>query len=102
MFAGNARSRNAFGLSMARTWSADLELKGAGGEPVDLLRTITSHGVADLPPNDIDPEAVTLTTTLALPRGAATVRISGGRRGFVRVDGTGLKAGVVVHATAEV
>jgi len=95
MFAGNARSRNAFGLSMARTWSADLELKGAGGEPVDLLRTITSHGVADLPPNDIDPEAVTLTTTLALPRGAATVRISGGRRGFARVDGTGPKAGVV-------
>ena len=95
MFAGNAPSRNAFGVSMARTWSGDLELKGAGGEPVDLLRTITSHGVADLPPNDIDPEAVTLTTTLALPTGAATVRISGGRRGFVRVDGTGPKAGVV-------
>ena len=95
MFAGNARSRNAFGLSMARTWSAELELKGAGGEPVDLLRTITSHGVADLPPNDIDPDAVTLTTTLGLPGGAATIRVSGGRRGFVRVEGTGPKTGVL-------
>ena len=45
---------------MARTWSAELELRGAGGEPVDFLRTITSHGVADLPPNDIDPEEGTL------------------------------------------
>src|SRR4029077_14571218 len=95
MFAGNAPSRNAFGLSMARTWSADLELKGAGGEPVDLLRTITSHGVADLPPNDIDADAVTLTTTLALPRGATTVRVSEGRNGFARVAGTGPKAGVL-------
>ena len=80
---------------MARTWSAELELKGAGGEPVDLLRTITSHGVADLPPNDIDPDTVTLTTTLALPRGAATVRVSAGRRGFVRIEGAGRKAGVL-------
>jgi len=95
MFAGNAPPRNAFGLSMARTWSAELELKGAGGEAVDLLRTITSHGVADLPPNDIDPDTVTLTTTLALPRGAATVRVSAGRRGFVRIEGAGRKAGVL-------
>jgi N-glycosylase/DNA lyase len=95
MFAGNARSRNAFGLSMARTWSAELELKGAGGEPVDLLRTITSHGVADLPPNDIDPDAVTLTTTLAQARGAATVLVSPGRKGFAQVEGAGPKAGVL-------
>jgi hypothetical protein len=57
MFAGNAPLRNAFRFSMAKAWSAELELKGAGGEPVDFLRTITSHGVADLPPNDIDLEA---------------------------------------------
>ena len=36
------------------TWSATLPLEGAGGEPVDLWRTIVSHGVADLPPNRID------------------------------------------------
>jgi N-glycosylase/DNA lyase len=95
MFAGNARRRNAFGLTMARTWSAELELRGAGGEPVDFLRTITSHGVADLPPNEIDPEAGTLTTTLALPRGASTIRVSAGRRGHARVAGTGAKAGAL-------
>jgi N-glycosylase/DNA lyase len=95
MFAGNALSRNAFGQSMARTWSAELELRGAGGEPIDFLRTITSHGVADLPPNDIDAETRTLTTTLALPRGAATVRLSAGRKGYARVDGSGSKAGAL-------
>ncbi len=95
MFAGNARPRNAFGISMAKAWSAELGLKGAGGEPVDLLRTITSHGVADLPPNDIDLEAGTLTTTLALPRGATTIRVSAGRKGFAKVAGTGPKAGVL-------
>jgi 3-methyladenine DNA glycosylase/8-oxoguanine DNA glycosylase len=93
MFAGNASSRNAFGFSMARRWSAEVELKGAGGEPVDLLRTITSHGVADLPPNDIDLDAATLTTALALPRGAATVRVSPGRKGHARIEGTGPSGG---------
>jgi N-glycosylase/DNA lyase len=95
MFAGTARPRNAFGLTMARTWSAELELKGAGGEPVDFLRTITSHGVADLPPNDIDLEAGTLTTALALPRGAATIRISAGRKRFAHIEGTGPSTGGV-------
>jgi 3-methyladenine DNA glycosylase/8-oxoguanine DNA glycosylase len=51
------------------TWSATLPLAGAGGEPVDLWRTIMSHGVADLPPNRIDEEARTLETTVAVPRG---------------------------------
>jgi N-glycosylase/DNA lyase len=95
MFPGNASRRNAFGDSVAKSWSAELELKGAGGEPVDLLRTLASHGVADLPPNEIDLEAGTLTTTLALPRGPATVRISPGRKSFARVEGTGTSAGAV-------
>ena len=95
MFAGNALPRNAFGLSMARTWSADLELKGAGGEPVDLLRTITSHGVADLPPNDIDPEAGDADDDPGAAAWSGDRPVSGGRKGFVRVDGTGPKAGVV-------
>ncbi|HEY7017232.1 MAG TPA: hypothetical protein VH297_02100 [Gaiellaceae bacterium] len=80
---------------MAKPWSAELELKGAGGEPVDLRRTLTSHGVADLPPNEIDPEAWTLTTTLALPRGATTVRVAAGRKGFARVDGSGPSTGAL-------
>jgi 3-methyladenine DNA glycosylase/8-oxoguanine DNA glycosylase len=70
-----------------RRWSAELELVGAGGEPVDLWRTLSSHGVADLPPNAIDEEARMLETTLALPRGRArTIRIRAGRPGFVLVE----------------
>ena len=80
---------------MPRRWSKELELVGAGGEPVDLRRTLASHGVADLPPNDIDPEAGTLTTTLALPRGVATIRVAGSRKGYARVEGTGAKAGAL-------
>jgi N-glycosylase/DNA lyase len=95
MFAGNAAGRNALRSSMARAWSAELELKGAGGEPVDLRRTLRSHGVADLAPNQVDASAGTLTTTLALPRGATTVRVSPGRKGFARVEGAGPAKGAV-------
>jgi 3-methyladenine DNA glycosylase/8-oxoguanine DNA glycosylase len=80
---------------LARHWSKELELVGAGGEPVDLRRTLASHGVADLPPNAIDEEAWTLTTTLALPHGAATVRVRPGGRGHARIDGSGPSAGAL-------
>ncbi|MGZ4282063.1 MAG: DNA-3-methyladenine glycosylase family protein [Gaiellaceae bacterium] len=72
---------------MTRQWSAKLKLVGAGGEPVDLRRTLSSHGVADLPPNAFDEETHTLTTTLALPGGKArTIRIGAGRPGFALVE----------------
>jgi N-glycosylase/DNA lyase len=83
------------GESVAKGWSAELELRGAGGEPVDLRRTLASHGVADLPPNEVDAPAGRLTTTLALPRGAVTVRVRPGRKGLARVEGTGARAGAV-------
>jgi 3-methyladenine DNA glycosylase/8-oxoguanine DNA glycosylase len=73
--------------TVAKRWSTELELAGAGGEPVDLWRTITSHGVADLPPNLIDEEAGTLETTLKLPGGRArTIVIGAGRPGFAQVE----------------
>jgi 3-methyladenine DNA glycosylase/8-oxoguanine DNA glycosylase len=69
----------------ART--TEIALRGAGGEPVDLRRTIASHGVADLPPNRIDEEAGTLEVTLLLDRvGANTIRISPGRKGRAKVE----------------
>ena len=78
---------------MGKRWSAELELVGAGGEPVDLWRTLASHGVADLPPNAIDEEGRTLETTLALPRGRArTIRIGAGRPGFALVEGIDIGA----------
>jgi 3-methyladenine DNA glycosylase/8-oxoguanine DNA glycosylase len=68
------------------TWSAELPLVGAGGEPVDLPRTIASHGVADLPPNLIDEKAVTIESTVRLPRGRPrTVRVDQGPRGKATV-----------------
>jgi N-glycosylase/DNA lyase len=78
-----------------RAWKAELELVGAGGEPVDLQRTLVSHGVADLPPNEIDAAAATLTTTLALPQGATTVQVGDGLGGAARVTGRGPRAGVL-------
>ena len=72
---------------MAARRSVELALRGAGGEPVDLRRTIASHGVADLPPNRIDEGARTLEVTLLVDRaGATTIRISPGRKGHVKVE----------------
>jgi len=71
-------------------WRAELPLAGAGGEPVDLWRTIVSHGVADLPPNRIDEEARVLELTLpvagARPR---TVRVEQGARNRAVVTALG-------------
>jgi N-glycosylase/DNA lyase len=46
------------------TWTEALELRGAGGEPVDLARTLLSHGVASLPPNAIAEDGSSLETVL--------------------------------------
>jgi 3-methyladenine DNA glycosylase/8-oxoguanine DNA glycosylase len=72
----------------------EIPLKGPKGEPVDLRRTIMSHGVADLPPGRVDEDANAYITTLALdsaqPR---TVRIGPGRRGFARIEAEGRALG---------
>jgi 3-methyladenine DNA glycosylase/8-oxoguanine DNA glycosylase len=63
--------------------AAELRLAGAGGERVDLWRTINSHGLVELPPMRVDAEARALEVTLPLegsrPR---TVRVSEARPGF--------------------
>ena len=72
------------------SWDTTLPLRGAGGEPVDLWRTIMSHGVADLPPNRIDEDARTLETTVALPRGRPqTVVVREGPNGKASLSGKG-------------
>jgi 3-methyladenine DNA glycosylase/8-oxoguanine DNA glycosylase len=54
-----------------------IPLRGAGGEPVDLRRTLASHGVADLPPMDLAPDYRSMELTLAMRRGRPRiVRIS--------------------------
>jgi 3-methyladenine DNA glycosylase/8-oxoguanine DNA glycosylase len=64
----------------------EIELVGAGGEPVDLRRTLGSHGVADLLPNRLDEEAWTLETTLAVDGRARSIRVSEGAPGHARVE----------------
>jgi N-glycosylase/DNA lyase len=68
------------------THLADLPLRGAGGEPVLLARTLASHGVASLPPAQIDETTWTLETTLPVPRGARTVVVSPGEHETARVQ----------------
>jgi 3-methyladenine DNA glycosylase/8-oxoguanine DNA glycosylase len=71
-----------------------IPLKGPKGERVDLVRTIMSHGVADLPPGEVDEDARAYTTTLALPSAQPrTIRVLEGRPGFARVEVEGRKLG---------
>jgi 3-methyladenine DNA glycosylase/8-oxoguanine DNA glycosylase len=65
----------------------ELRLRGGGGEPIDLWRTLISHGFSDLPPLALDLKAHTLDLTLRVPRSTPRrVRIGAGRRGYARVD----------------
>jgi 3-methyladenine DNA glycosylase/8-oxoguanine DNA glycosylase len=65
------------------TQVALIELRGAGGESVDLRRTLGSHGVAELPPMAVDTDGLGATDTLATPDGPRTIRLetAGGRCG---------------------
>ena len=72
----------------------ELPLEGPKGEPVDLFRTIMSHGVADLPPGRVDEEARAYTTTVALPSAPPrTIRILEGGPGSARIEVEGRKLG---------
>ena len=71
-----------------------IPLRGPKGEPVDLVRTFMSHGVADLRPGRVDEAERAYTTTLALPRAQPrAIRIWAGRPGFARVEVEGRKLG---------
>jgi 3-methyladenine DNA glycosylase/8-oxoguanine DNA glycosylase len=65
----------------------ELTLRGPAGEPVDLWRTLVSHGVASLPPAVLDEESRAMTVTVPLPRGKPrTIRIREGGRRKARID----------------
>lgn len=79
---------------MARTATLTFPLIGPGGEPVDLWRTLNSHGVASLPPMRLDEEARTLAVTLTLPGTAPrTVTISAGKPGYGQITVIGPRPG---------
>ena len=70
----------------------DLPLAGPSGEPVDLVRTLNSHGFAELAPMRPDEAAGTLAMTLRVP-GARPRRVlvgpGRGRRAAVEILGPG-------------
>ncbi len=71
-------------------WTTEIPLVGGGGEPVDLKRTLMSHGVGDLPPSFIDEDMPALVTTIGLSPGRArTVTIEQGSSRTARVSATG-------------
>lgn len=61
--------------------AATIRLRGPGGEPVDLRRTLVSHGVASLPPLSVDEDELSMTATIAVGRSVRTVRIEPGAKG---------------------
>jgi N-glycosylase/DNA lyase len=66
-------------------WSTEIRLVGAGGEPVDLARTIHSHGFVELPPMEVDASVPALTVALLDGLRARTLTIGPGRRGHALV-----------------
>lgn len=71
-----------------------LRLAGAAGEPVDLRRTLASHGVATLAPQRVDTARWVLETTLDVNGMVRTISVAAGRPGelVVRADGAVLPA----------
>jgi 3-methyladenine DNA glycosylase/8-oxoguanine DNA glycosylase len=73
----------------------EIRLSGPRGEPVDLWRTIVSHGVADLPPGAVDEDGRRYETTVpvagARPR-TIVIREGSKRRAVVDVRGPKLSA----------
>ena len=65
-------------------------LRGPGGEPVDLARTLASHGVASLPPMILDEPARSFEVTLPVSKGRPRiVRVRPGSRKSVTVEVAG-------------
>jgi 3-methyladenine DNA glycosylase/8-oxoguanine DNA glycosylase len=68
-----------------RAWTTEIPLVGAGGEPVDLRRTLLSHGFVELPPMALDEDVPALEITLAVDGKARTLELRPGRRGRARI-----------------
>jgi hypothetical protein len=81
-------------VTAKRASSFDLPLAGPAGEPIDLWRTLASHGIASLPPMVLDEDArrleVTLSTGAGRPR---TVRVIAAPKGQGRVEILGRPSG---------
>jgi 3-methyladenine DNA glycosylase/8-oxoguanine DNA glycosylase len=75
---------------------AEIELRGAGGEPVDFWRTVCSHGLNSLPPAQVDDDSRVLTITLPVPkRRPQTVRMRESKPGRALVEGRSVSEAVL-------
>jgi N-glycosylase/DNA lyase len=70
---------------VSASWSQAIELRGAGGEPVDLARTLRSHGVAGLPPNTVTLDGASLQTVLPAGGRAWLVELAAGDTAEARI-----------------
>lgn len=71
-----------------------IPLRGPAGEPVDLHRTVESHGTFSLPPAEIVEGRPIVTTTVAVPGGRPrSIRIEPGRGRSARVTVVGPASG---------
>ncbi|MDQ4124840.1 MAG: Fe-S cluster assembly protein HesB [Actinomycetota bacterium] len=74
-------------------------LRGPGGEPVDLARTLASHGVASLPPMALDEKKLSFEVTLRVAKGRPrVVRVTPAPRNSVAIEVAGRAPGA---ATAD-
>jgi N-glycosylase/DNA lyase len=68
-------------------WSGTFALRGAGGEPVDLRRTVVSHGLTELPPMRVHEDESGFDVVLRVPRGRPLrVRVRPAGRARARVS----------------
>lgn len=79
-----------------------IALVGAGGEPVDFVRTVLSHGVAHLPPNVVAEDGSSLESVLTAAGRAWAVRVVPDGPGAARAESedgapAGELAGIVRH-----
>jgi 3-methyladenine DNA glycosylase/8-oxoguanine DNA glycosylase len=61
-------------------------LRGGGGEPVDFVRTVLSHGVAHLPPNVVAEDGSSLETVLLAGGAPWAARVVPAEPGFARLE----------------
>ncbi len=81
--------------------SLPLPLRGPSGEPVDLARTLNSHGFAELAPTMLDEPTTTLSVTVRVPGARPRrIRIGPGTGDDARVEVLGPAAGPRVRAAA--
>lgn len=66
-----------------------IPLKGPSGEPVNFVRALFSHGVADLPPFFVNRSSRTLTATVRIGRSVRTLLLSARRAGRVTISVSG-------------